>query len=68
MKRNREWLIITSITASGAIIGFAAYSIVSYLTGSEFVSENLVSTIVYTSIAGLLVSGLVTMKRNKHDT
>ena len=66
--KKREWLTITFITVAGAIIGLFAYLIISHVTDNDFAGASLVSTMVYSAIAGLLLSGLVTKERNKHDT
>lgn len=64
----KKWLLHISFALLGALLGIAIYSIIAHLIYGRISFSDMISSAFYMSIAGLLLSGLVTKERNKHDT
>lgn len=60
MKHWRQWIRPVLFTLGGAVAGLIYYYVVGCSTGTCAITSNPISSMVYMSIIGWLVSGIFT--------
>ena len=62
-KHMKNWWLHIVFTLVGAVLGIVIYSVISYLIQGRILVSDMVSSAIYMSIAGLIVSGVAMSKR-----
>ena len=60
----KSWWLHIAFTLGGAILGIVIYSVISHLIQGRILVSDMISSAIYTSIAGLIVSGVAMSARD----
>ena len=68
MKHLKRWMPTILFTIGGALVGLVLHYLAGFTTGGGIAATDLVSSMTYMAIAGMLLSGLIFKEDNKCNT